>query len=70
MCIFTWATKGLHLSINTSTVIDFDGIFKLIPLKWGAWIRSVLMMCLQTNPKLRTSAEELLKFLVLSKKNT
>lgn len=66
VCIYIWATKGKHL-YNPNQNIDFDMVFKLLPLKWGPWLQALLRMCLQKNPKFRASAEEIVQFLVLSK---
>lgn len=67
VCVYYWATRGLHLTIQDGAPIDFDAIGKLIPLKWGLWLRSLLKMCLQRNPKYRASAKDIYQFLVIAK---
>lgn len=67
ICVYYWATRGLHLTIQDGAPIDFEAIRKTIPLKWGQWIHSLLKMCLQRNPKYRASAKDIYQFLVISK---
>jgi serine/threonine protein kinase len=67
ICVYYWATRGLHLTIQDGAPIDFEAIRKTIPLKWGLWIHSLLKMCLQRNPKYRASAKDIYSFLVIAK---
>ena len=55
-CVFYWATKGLIYS-------DSIDVKKTLPLKWGAWLHSLLNMCLNKKCELRASAQDIQLYL-------
>jgi hypothetical protein len=57
------------VNVPDKYAINYDQLFKKIPLKWGKWIYALLKMCLQKNPMFRASAEDVHKFLILAKRD-
>jgi serine/threonine protein kinase len=69
ICVFFWATEGIYpdVSAGRGGLVDIESAVKMLPLKWGPWMHSVLRMCLQKVPRNRASADDLYKFLSLAK---
>lgn len=65
VCLYYWATKGMHRSLPMSNagVVDMATAKKNIPLKWNAWVHSLLDMCLQLSPQNRASSKDIHTFL-------
>lgn len=68
VCVFSWCTRGLPLPLSESgtDTLSSSPLMNSIPLKWGPWVRSLIKMCLQRNPKFRASSADVYQFLVLA----
>ena len=65
VCLYFWATKGIHrtLPMSSAGIVDMATAKKNIPLKWNTWVHSLLDMCLQLNPANRASSKDIHMFL-------
>jgi serine/threonine protein kinase len=58
-CVYYWVT-GEYPNLETTSLEDLR---RVIPLKWGMWVHSLLRMCMQRHPKYRASAEQVFLYL-------
>ena len=67
---FYWACGGYYPDANLLQQAQLKGVeaFKSrLPLCWGSWLPSLLLMCLNRLPSCRASAEHICSFLIKTK---
>jgi serine/threonine protein kinase len=65
VCLYYWATNGLHrsLPIGSDGLVDLNAVKRNLPLKWKPWLHSLFDMCLQVRPENRASSNDVHVFL-------
>jgi serine/threonine protein kinase len=63
ICIYNWLTLGLYPNLAIESI---DDLRTHIPLKWEPWLHSLILMCLQPNPKHRASTDQIINFLSIT----
>jgi serine/threonine protein kinase len=63
VCVFIWATADAGKTFPDMMFTRIDQLKEMIPLKWGAWVYTLLRMCLEKDPAKRAGSKEVLSFL-------
>lgn len=66
LCVYHYATRGLSIPSVLALPVSANITEHLrghIPLKWGSWLHTLLNMCLQREPRLRASSQDVLTLL-------
>jgi serine/threonine protein kinase len=65
ICIYLWATNGIHrsLPLTSEGFVDLPAVKRNLPLKWKPWLHSLMDMCLQVRPENRATSKDVHTFL-------